>query len=113
MPVYWPEFWQAVEGLNATVTVAYLRVLSYYWHHNACRGLINDDVFLRSLCRVDREEWDSVKQFIFNNGENFFRQESGLWHQKRCREEYGRAVDLMNKRKNQTQAARESRIKNK
>ena len=105
MPVHWPEFWQAVEGLSPVIIVAYLRAMSYYWHHNGCKGLHNDSEFLRNLCRCDREDWGSVFGILFDNGGNFFKQENGLWHQKRCRHEYTHAQNLMDKRKHQTEKA--------
>ncbi len=90
MPMYWNEFWQAVEGQPDFVIVGYQRALAYYWHHNHCVGLRDNDEALRKVCRIDREQWEECSSIIF--GEFFNRdEETGLWHQKRARAEYVKA----------------------
>jgi uncharacterized protein YdaU (DUF1376 family) len=88
----WNEFWHAVEGLPDHVIVGYQRALGYYYQHNHCTGLRNDDEFLRKLCRIDREFWPDARAIIFDNDKFFFLDEDGLWHQKRAEEEWVIAV---------------------
>lgn len=109
-PFYQNEFFQAIEGLPDLVSIAYLRAISYYWAHNHCVGLEDDDEFLRRLCRVERDEWPNTKPIIFGR---FFKLVAGLWHQKRAQEEWAKATRLYAKRFEQTKAATAARIKNK
>jgi len=88
MPFYWMEFWHAVEGLPDQSIVAYQRVLSNYWHQNHCVGLRDDDEFLRRICRCDRDDWQSVRDTIFDNDRFMTQDADGLWHQKRAQEEW-------------------------
>lgn len=93
MPMFWPEFWLAVEGHPDVVTVGYLRALSFYWHHEHCEGLRNDDEYLRKICRIDRECWPEAKAVIFDNDRFFVMDVDGLWRQKRADEEWSKAVN--------------------
>lgn len=116
MPFYWPDFWHAVEGFSDSAIVAYQRALSHYWHHNHCRGLQDDDEFLRRLCRIEKSEWQKIKQIVFDNDKFFTMDGDGLWHQKRAQEEwikssakYDAAVKGgRNRLKNTTQKQREA-----
>lgn len=108
MPLFGNEFFQAVEGLPEEVGFKYLRVCWHYWHHNHCKGLLNDEEFLRRLCRCERHEWPTVRQTIFDN-EKFMTLQEGLWHQNRCRQEWARAIEIMENNKKRTQAANKKR----
>jgi uncharacterized protein YdaU (DUF1376 family) len=79
------EFFQAVDGMSHAVVHAYMRACWHYWTHNHCEGLLNDDEYLRRLCRCDSSEWPSVKPIIFGQ---FFKLDKGLWQQYRAKNEF-------------------------
>lgn len=91
MPVYWNEFWLAVEGQLDSIIVGYLRAMSFVWHHNHGAGLKDDSEFLRKLCHIEKDEWESAREIIFDNDKFFCLGEDGLWHQKRIEEEWARS----------------------
>ena len=97
LPFYGNDFFQAVEGYDDHTTMGYLRCLWHYWHHSHCAGLINDDDFLRRLCRCERENWLRTKGMIFD-GDKLFKLIDGKWHQKRASSEYTNSVELYEKR---------------
>jgi uncharacterized protein YdaU (DUF1376 family) len=90
MPMFWNEFWQAVEGLDDRIIVAYLRALSHYWHHTNAGGIDDDDDKLRRLCRQDKDDWPVVRIAIFSRG-GFFHLDHGRWHSKRAKEEWNKS----------------------
>lgn len=99
MPFYGNDFFQAVEGWPSTAIEAYLRAIWNYWHHNHCRGLEDNDDSLRRICRVDKEDWESVRSRVFDNEKFFMQDAEGRWHQKRAEDlwndakiKYGTAV---------------------
>ena len=83
------EFLAAVEGQEDYIIVAYIRLISYYWHHNHCEGLRNDSEFLRKICRIDKAYWEHAQTIICDN-QHFFHldTQTDLWHQKRCQKEW-------------------------
>lgn len=87
----WNEFWPAVEGLADHVIIGYQRALSYYYQHNHCHGLKNDDEFLRKLCRIDKDQWPDARDLIFDNDKFFLLGQDDLWHQKRASDDYKQA----------------------
>ena len=97
MPMYWVDFWMAVEGQSDTIVVAYMRGLSFYWHHNHCVGLKDDSEFLRKVFRIEKDEWPNVQEILLD-GNHFFRLDpvTNLWHQDRCRAEWERQVASYN-----------------
>lgn len=107
MPWNWPKFWQAVHGQPEHVIIAYQKLITYYWFHNHCKGIPNDDLHLRCLCVMEhRQEWPQVKQVLFESGE-FMTKVNGLWHQLYAKGEWDRTVEAMQKRQEQTSAARQ------
>jgi len=116
-PDQWMEFhghsfFQAVEGLPDQTAMKYLRLLWHYWSHNHCKGLVNDEKYLKRVCRADEDEWPLIKQFILDN-ENFFKKEHGLWHQKFARELWNRKIETIERNKQRTEAALAARWKGK
>lgn len=98
MPMFWPDFWQAVEGLDCRLIVAYQRCLTKYWFHTNCEGLEDDDEQLRNLCRLDRDEWADWKKYLFSkNKKSFWFIEDGMWHNKRAREEWDKSMSYLEK----------------
>ena len=91
MPMYWPDFWTAVRGWPDIAILGYLKALSYYWHHDHCNGLRDNPESLRLICERDKSDWVDCMGLIFDN-KDFFTLEydsgSGLWHQKRARDEW-------------------------
>jgi uncharacterized protein YdaU (DUF1376 family) len=109
MPFYGNDFFAAVEGLDEPVIIGYLRAVWYYWSHTHCRGLPDDDEFLRRLCRTSIADWQRTKGVIFggfftletvvnadNNTVSNTEQLSSLWHQNRARCEYKAASEVYN-----------------
>ncbi len=92
MPVYGNDFLQAVEGLPDAIAFGYFRLCWYYWHHNHCAGLKDDDEFLRKIARIERDEWPEAKATLFDNDKFFTNGADEFWHQKRCDEEWQKAV---------------------
>jgi uncharacterized protein YdaU (DUF1376 family) len=97
MPMYWAEFWAAVDGQPDNIILGYERAMSHYWQHNHCAGLRDDSEFLRRLCRIEREDWEAAMAIIFDNDKFFTLGEDNLWHQKRCRQEWDWAIEKYNK----------------
>ena len=100
MPVYWGEFWMAVNGQPDFIIVSYMRALSHYWHHNHCKGLRNDDEFLRKLCQSERDNWPESKSFIFDNEKCFTLDADGVWQQGRAQKEWQKSVIALEKATN-------------
>lgn len=92
IPFYGNDFLQAMDGHEDKVVVAYLRAIWHYWHHTHCKGLLDDEEFLRRLCRVEREDWDHVKGVLFDNNKFFTQDADFMWHQKRAEEEWRKSV---------------------
>ena len=110
MPFYWADFWEAVEGLPSDTIVGYQRALSHYWGHAHCKGLRDNDEFLRRLCRIDKLEWSEAKRVIFDNAKFFTMGEDGLWHQKRASQEWEKSLALYQAKLRQTAAATAARL---
>ena len=101
MPMFWPDFWQAVEGLDCRLIVAYQRCLSKYWFHLHCSGLDDDDDQLRRLCQLDKDEWEDWKKHLFSKNKqdrSFWYFEHGKWHNKRALEIWNWVNELSQKR---------------
>ena len=93
MPTYWNALLAAVEGQPNDFAMGYFRAIWHYWHHTHCSGLVDDDEFLMSLCRISHERWKRAKAFIFDGDKCFYIGEDGLWHQKRAFEEWQKAKE--------------------
>jgi uncharacterized protein YdaU (DUF1376 family) len=97
MPMFWPDFWQAVEGLDCKVIVAYQRCLTFYWFHTGCTGLPDDDERLRGICRLDNDEWTDWKKILFSkDNDGFWFIKGGKWHNKRAIEVWNISLVHMN-----------------
>ena len=84
LPFDGAEFFGALDGHPNLVGLAYLRAVWHYWHHTHCRGLPDDDDYLRRVCRVELADWARTKPALFGE-EALFRRERGLWHEPRYR----------------------------
>ena len=109
MPFQWPLFWSAVEGLADSIIVAYQRQLTVYWFHEHCRGLLNDELKLRRISRMEHSpDWAETKSILFDTG-NYWVKKNGLWHQPRALQEWERAAEAMEMRRRQTYGANAAR----
>lgn len=108
MPFYGDDFFSACEMFGDSIGFKYLRCVWFYWSHCHCDGLPDDDEMLRNLCRCELTCWARTKGMIFDN-DKFFKLENGRWHQKRAREEWIHATDLLRLKHNQTAAATAAR----
>lgn len=80
------EFEMAVKGQPASIKWGYWAALSHYRCHNHCRGLEDDDNFLRRLCEMENGEWETAKPIIFGG---FFQLDvNNLWQHARAAEDY-------------------------
>jgi uncharacterized protein YdaU (DUF1376 family) len=70
--------------------------------------LENDDEFLMQVCECPERDWALTKARIFRDG-YFVLGGDGKWHQKRTREEYDRAKELIERKTSQTEAARRTK----
>ena len=88
MPVYGYELNGALRGYKKNVKWSYWLALWFYWSHNHCAGLRNDDDYLRDICECDHEEWDFVRPVVFDNEKFFTLDQDGLWQQIRAQKEW-------------------------
>jgi uncharacterized protein YdaU (DUF1376 family) len=86
MPFYWKDFWEAVKGWPDCAIVGYQMALTYYWFHNHCEGLKDDEQTLRRICSREKDEWNSCRELIFDNDKFFRLDVNGLWQQRRAKE---------------------------
>lgn len=91
MPFYFRAFFEAIKGQPPYIGMGYLVAICYYWGHNNCEGLKDDDEFLRRVCEIDKLEWKEAKAFIFDGDKCFTQDANGIWHQKRAYEEWHKA----------------------
>jgi uncharacterized protein YdaU (DUF1376 family) len=91
MPFYGPNFLTATAGFSRGVKGSYLNCLLHYWFHEHCKGLKNNDEFLRRLCECDREEWDETRDALFTGTKFFVLGADELWHQKFADENWERS----------------------
>ena len=111
---YWGEFWGAVHGLNDREIVAYQRCISFYYHQIHATGIKDDERFLRGLCNASEksdEDWQEIRDAIFDNDRFFCQDGNGLWHQKRASEEWRKAVEDYGNACRRTEAARQAKLK--
>jgi len=111
-PFYSRAFFEAVEGQPDYIVLGYLRALSFYWSHNHCQGLENDQEFLRRLCRIEKDKWSKSFDILFGR-EEFFALIDDKWHQQRMLEEWGKAVNRYKTAQLKTKAATAARWKKK
>jgi uncharacterized protein YdaU (DUF1376 family) len=88
MPFAGNDFFSATRPHPPETGLAYLKALWHYWHHNHCRGLPEITEYLRRICEVERDSWEATRSVVFDNVDFFTLGEDGLWHQKRCDEEW-------------------------
>lgn len=84
MPFYHRDFFEAMKGHSDRVALGYLKAICHYWGHEHCRGLRDDESYLRRICEVDERDWDEFKVVVFDNDKFFTMGADGLWHQKRA-----------------------------
>jgi hypothetical protein len=101
-------FFQAVRGLPPYIAIGYLAAIWYYVHHNHCKGLKDNDDFLRRLCEIVPEQWPEARRVIFDDNV-FFVKQKGLWHQKRARADYNQAEFEYNKKRKAGQSGARAR----
>ena len=88
MPFYFRAFWEAVRGYPHEIAIGYLKAITYYWGHEHCAGLKDDSEYLRKVCELDKDEWETAQEIIFDNNHFFVLGEDAKWHQKRASELY-------------------------
>lgn len=88
MPFYGNDFFQAVKGQPDIVAFGYLKAIWYYWNHEHCKGLRDDSEFLRKVCEIESEYWETCCPLIFDNNRFFTLDADGMWHQHRAEEEW-------------------------
>ena len=87
LPLYGHDFFEAIAGYTDGVGLGYLRALWHYWNHTGCTGLLDEDEYLRRVCKCEVAAWARTKGIIFDN-HYYFKLEQGRWHQARCRQEW-------------------------
>ena len=110
IPFYGNDFLQAVEGQPDYIAMGYFRVIWHFWNHNHCRGLRDDQDFLRRLARVERDAWPEAMSFIFDNEKQFTLGEDGLWYQSRAVTEWNKSLDSYRAKVARTAAATAARL---
>jgi hypothetical protein len=100
MPLYGNDLFVATRGHPPYCCLAYIKAIWYYWHHNHCRGLKNDDYYLRGICECELIHWEEVRNMVFDNQDFFTLDESGLWRQKRTDVEWEFAQNRYNRAMN-------------
>jgi uncharacterized protein YdaU (DUF1376 family) len=113
MPFYGNEFLQAIEGQSDSVAMGYLRAVWFYWHHTHCKGLKDDGEFLRKVCRIEKDEWPSAREVLFDNNHFFTQDTNDLWQQKRASQIWEQMKVRYESKIKQTAAARSARWKGK
>ena len=83
------DFAIAMAGQSPQIKWAYWACIVHYRCHNHCKGLENNDKYLRRLCEVETDEdWLTAKGLIFDNDKCFTLDENGLWQQIRAQLDY-------------------------
>ena len=111
IPFYGSDFFFAMSGQSDAVIVAYLRCIWHYWSHYHCEGLPDNEEMLRRLCHCDREDWNTVRDVIFDNEQFFTQDANGLWHQKRASDEWQKSMGRYQAVCKKTSAATIARLK--
>jgi len=109
IPFYGDEFFQAVKGQPDHIALGYMKCIWHHWSHMHCRGLRDDQEFLRKICEIDREQWPDSMAVIFDNDKFFTLGEDGMWYQKRACELWREAKANYDRKVNQTAAASAAR----
>src|ERR1017187_7546239 len=91
MPFYGDDFFRAIKGHPASISLGYLKAIWHYWSHEHGKGLRDDSEYLRSVCELSKDEWESAQEIIFDNDHFFALGEDGKWHQKRAASECEKA----------------------
>lgn len=95
MSLYVDDFEADTAHLTLEEDGAYNRLLRLCWRSPDC-SVPNDPEWIRRRLRVTLEEFERVVQPVINE---FFKTEKGRVWQKRQRQEYRFAIDMVNKRK--------------
>ena len=91
------DFFPAVAGQPSHIKWGYWNAIVHYRCHNHCRGLEDNDDFLRRLCEIEKDQWEHAKQIIFDNDQFFTLDENGLWHQKCAFMDYAEDLESYNR----------------
>ena len=81
------DFAIAMAGQSPQIKWAYWNTITHYRCHNHCKGLENDEKFLRRLSELETDEdWKVFFALVF--GDLFTLDENGLWQQMRAQIDY-------------------------
>ena len=81
------DFAIAMAGQSPQIKWAYWTTIVHYRCHNHCKGLENDEKFLRRLSELENDkDWKIFYSLIF--GSYFMLDENGLWQQMRTQLDY-------------------------
>ena len=81
------DFAIAMAGQSPQIKWAYWNTITHYRCHNHCKGLENDEKFLRRLSELETDEdWKIFFTLVF--GDLFTLDENGLWQQMRAQIDY-------------------------
>ena len=102
---YGNDFEAATKGWRPEVKWAYWSCLWFYRSHTHCKGLPDDNDFLRRLCECDAQDWMRTRGLIFDN-DLYFKLIDGKWHQERAARDYAQDVADYKKQCERTEKAR-------
>lgn len=92
MPFYGDDYFTAVAGWPEKAAQSYLRAIWHYWKHEQCKGLRNEDEYLRRVCQCDKDDWEEVRGYVFDNDKAFTLDadpdRDSQWQQGRAQREY-------------------------
>jgi len=109
MPLFGNDLFMAIDAHGSVIGWAYLHTIWHYWHHNHCKGLKDDDDYLRGVCGCELNEWAKVRSVVFDNDEYFTLGTDGLWHQKFADELWDKATEQYDKKINRARAGARER----
>jgi len=99
MPLNVGEYLADTMDLSAEQHGAYFMLIMHYWKN---RGPIKDDKTLQNVSKIS---WKNTQEIL----QRFFKLSDGLWCHKRIDEELSTALEMQQKKKNQTAAATAAR----
>ena len=102
MPLYIADYLADTTHLTTLAHGAYLLLIMAYWRNGP---LPNNNRSLQAITRTTPQEWRFVREQITN----FFTIQNGFWTHGRIDKEKAKAVEIIEKRRRQTEAARRTR----